>query len=119
MTFSISTLRPVTVSLTRMAGMPYIITGNEIRNQYLLRVLNKRNTPQHFALTLSGDPKSLRWSGGEEVLEVAPLGEMMRTIVVEAARTEVHESFPVELKVQSLEHRTQIKKTVPFVGPGY
>jgi cytochrome c oxidase accessory protein FixG len=119
MTYSLSTLRPVTVSLTRMVGIPYVITGEEVRNQFLLRVLNKRNQSQHFSVTLTGTPQSLHWSGGEELIEVPPLGEQIRTVVVEASRKDFHGSFPVEVRLKSVEHQTEIKKTVSFVGPGF
>jgi hypothetical protein len=102
-----------------MAGLPYVVTGDEVRNQYLLRVLNKRNTTQHFSVSLTGSARSMRWSGGEELIEVPPLGEQLRTVVVAASRGDIHGSFPLELRVKSIEHETEIKKTVPFVGPGY
>jgi len=119
MTFALSTLRPVTVSLTRMTGIPYVIAGDEVRNQFLLRVLNKRNSTQHFTVSLTGDVKSLGWTGGGQAIEVGPLGEETRTIVVVASRSDIHGSFPVAVRIRSVEHDTQIEKTVPFVGPGY
>lgn len=119
MTYALSTLRPVTVSLTRLTGMPYVITGDEVRNQYLLRVLNKRNATQHFAITISGDAKTLRSNGGGQPMEVGPLGEETRTIVVVVSRADIHGAFPVSVRIRSLEHDTEIEKTVPFVGPGY
>jgi polyferredoxin len=119
MTFALSTLRPVTVSLTRMTGIPYVIAGDEVRNQFLLRVLNKRNATQHFTVSLAGDVKSLRWTGGEQAIEVGPLGEETRTIVVVASRGDIHKSFPVAVRIRSVEHGTEIEKTVSFVGPGY
>jgi len=119
MTYALSTLRPITVSLTRMTGMPYVVEGDEVRNQYLLRVLNKRNATQHFAVSVSGEVKSLRWAGGEQTMEVGPLGEESRSIVVVASRADIHGSFPVVVRIHSIEHQTEIEKTVPFVGPGY
>ena len=102
-----------------MTGMPYVISGDEVRNQFLLRVLNKRNATQHFTVSLTADVKSLRWTGGEQAIEVGPLGEETRTIVVVASRSDIHGSFPVAVRIRSVEHDTQIEKTVPFVGPGY
>lgn len=118
-TGALSTLRPVTVSLTRMTGIPYVIAGDEVRNQFLLRVLNKRNATQHFTISLTGETKSLRWTGGEQTMEVGPLGEEIRTIVVVTSRAGIHGSFPVTVRIRSVEHDTEIEKTVPFVGPGY
>jgi cytochrome c oxidase accessory protein FixG len=119
MTYALTTLKPVTVSLTRMTGMPYVISGDEVRNQFLLRVLNKRNATQHFKIQLTGELKSLHWTGGEQDIEVGPLGEETRTIVVVASRAEIHGSFPINVRIRSVEHDTEIEKSVSFVGPGY
>jgi len=119
MTASLSTLRPVTVSLTRMTGTPYVLGGDGVRNQFLIRVLNKRNAPQTFTVTVAGRAPTLRWSGLEQGITVGPLGEEMRTIVVVAPREEVQGSFPLTVRIRSVEHGTTIEKTVPFVGPGY
>ncbi|MDR3401095.1 MAG: cytochrome c oxidase accessory protein CcoG [Chthoniobacter sp.] len=119
MSYALSTLRPVTISLTRMTGAPYIVTGDEVRNQYLLRILNKRNVTQHFTVSVSASAKSLRWTGGEQAIEVGPLGEELRSIVVVVSREDIHGSFPVELRIKSVEHQTETRNSVPFVGPGY
>jgi hypothetical protein len=107
------------MSLTRMTGIPYVIAGDEVRNQFLLRVLNKRNSTQHFAVSLTGGTKSLHWTGGEQAVEVGPLGEETRTIVVVSSRNDIHGSFPLIVRIRSVEHGTEIEKTVSFVGPGY
>lgn len=119
MTYALSTLRPVTVSLIRVTGAPYIVAGDEVRNQFFLRVLNKRNATQHFTVTITGGPRTLRWSGAEHGLTVGPLGEEMRTIVVTTSREEGHGRFPLNVHIQSVEHSTRIEKTVPFLGPGH
>jgi cytochrome c oxidase accessory protein FixG len=119
MSAAISTLKPVTVSLIRMTGMPYVVSGDEVRNQFLLRVLNKRNATQHFAVSVSAHAKSIHWTGGEQPIEVGPLGEETRTIVIVTSRAGIVESFPVTVRIRSLEHQTLVEKAVSFVGPGY
>jgi len=119
MSYALSTLRPVTVSVIRMTGAPYIVAGDEVRNQFLLRVLNKRNATQNFKVTVTDGPRTLRWSGAEDGITVGPLGEEMRTIVVVTSRAEGHGTFPLNVHVNSVEHQTRIEKTVPFLGPGH
>lgn len=119
MSYALSTLRPVTVSVIRITGMPYVVEGDEVRNQFLLRVLNKRNVTQHFRISVSAGVRSLRWNGGGSELEVGPLGEETRTLVVVTLRADIHGAFPITVRIRSVEHDTEIEKTVPFVGPGY
>jgi cytochrome c oxidase accessory protein FixG len=119
MSYALSTLRPVTVSLTRISGTPYVLTADEVRNQFFLRILNKRNVAQTFAVTITDGPRTLRWSGAEHGVIVGPLGEEMRTIVVVTSREEGHGSFPLNVHVRSVEHNSVVEKQVPFIGPGY
>jgi len=119
MTYALSTLRPVTVSVTRMIGAPYIVAGDEVRNQFLLRVINKRNATQNFAVSVTDGPRTLRWSGAEDGITVGPHGEEIRTIIVVTSRAEGHGTFPLNVHVDSVEHQTRIEKTVPFLGPGH
>jgi cytochrome c oxidase accessory protein FixG len=120
MAYALSTLRPITVSITRMRGTPYVLANEEVRNQFLLRILNKRNAPQTFHVTVTdGLRQTLRWSGAEGGVMVGPLGEEMRTIVVVTSREEGIGSFPLKVRIESIEHGTVIAKEVPFLGPGY
>ena len=119
MTLGLSTLSPITVSCTRVPGIPYVIDGASVRNEFLIRVLNKRNQPQHFQVTMKGATPGLAWSGLETGIEVGPLSEEMRPFIVTAPREQLHGSFPLEILVTAPNGRDTVKKTVSFVGPGY
>ena len=40
-TWALSTVRPANLSVTRMMGGPYFVTTDEVRNQFLVRIINK------------------------------------------------------------------------------
>lgn len=118
MTFGISTLSPITVSCTRVQGVPYVLEGATVHNEFLLRVLNKRNQPQQFTVTISGGPAGLTWRGAENGIEVAELGEQMRPIILTAPRAQARGTFPMEVKVTAPNGRDSVTKKVSFIGPG-
>lgn len=117
MAFSISTFRPATVSLLRVTGAPYYLEENEIRNEYLLRVINKRNKLETFQIRLADGQPGIHLDGGEAPMPIAALGEQMRPLVVEVARPEFHGAFPVRILITSGDGKISVEKTVPFLGP--
>lgn len=115
----LSRLKAVSVAVTRIQGAPYIIMGSEVRNQFLLRIENKRNRPQHFTVELKTDASGFHWSGMEGGIEVAPFGSEIRTLVLLMPKAAMHGSQPVEVTVLASETGDRVDQTVPFIGPGY
>lgn len=117
MTAALSTIRPATLSLTRMTGIPYVIEQGIVRNQFLVRVLNKRNQPAHFRVEIIGGPAGLRSSGTEGGVSVPALGETLQPVVVTIPRNEFQQSVPLRFRIVSDDGRTTIEKSMPFLGP--
>jgi cytochrome c oxidase accessory protein FixG len=119
MLLSLSTLRPATVSLLRMMGAPYYLDGNTstIRNQFLVRIWNKRNETQVFRIEIENPPQGLVMSGVEEGVKVGPLGEELRAIIVTLPHDSYRGGFPLNLKVTTADGKLAIAKSIPFLGP--
>jgi cytochrome c oxidase accessory protein FixG len=116
LTAATSTLKPATVSLTRVTGIPYVVESGVVRNQFLVRVLNKRNRPVTFHVEVLGGPESLHWSGAEGGVTVAPLGEEIRTLVLTLPRADLRSELPLRVRIASADG-TQIEKPATFLGP--
>jgi cytochrome c oxidase accessory protein FixG len=117
MTAGLSTLKPATVSLTRVTGIPYVVEGGVVRNQFLLRILNKRNAPASYRLEITDAPPTLHWSGVEGGIEIAPLGEAMRPVVLTFPRADLRAELPLKVRIVSADGRTVIEKRATFLGP--
>lgn len=113
----LSTLRPTTINVTRMPGVSYVLDGSNVRNQYLVRILNKRNQPQHFQLSVIGHPPGLVTSGVEGGVDVAALGEQIVPLVVVVPRAEFKGDFKIEVRADVPGRGTVFRKAVPFIGP--
>jgi hypothetical protein len=116
LTFETASLRPFTVSLTRVTGIPYIVEGGVVRNQFLVRVLNKRNATITFKLEVADGPQNLHSTGMEGGITVAPLGEEIRTVVLTIPRADLKAELPLRFRVLSSDG-TSIEKSGTFLGP--
>ena len=116
LTATTSTLKSANLSVTRVTGIPYVIEGGIVRNQFLVRILNKRNAPATFTLDFTGGPNHLQWTGAEQSVTVAPLGEEIRTVVLTLPVTDLKAELPLTLRAVS-EGGTSLEKSVTFLGP--
>ena len=116
-TWALSTLRPANFGVTRMIGAPYIISDAEVRNQFLVRIVNKRNTPERFVLHLNRAPANLRQTGMTDTVEVPALGEIVQPLVLQQARTGYVGPFTFEVRVEDVAGKFHLERDVQFLGP--
>jgi cytochrome c oxidase accessory protein FixG len=77
--WAVTTIKPANFGVTRITGAPYIVEDTAVRNQFLIRLVNKRNVATRFVLTLREVPAGLRQSGFAGAVAVPPLGEVSHT----------------------------------------
>ncbi len=116
LTFETRSLKLSTVSLTRVTGIPYIVEGGVVRNQFLVRILNKRNAPITFKLEIADGPPSLHWAGMEDGVTVSPLGEEIRTVVLTLPRSDLKKELPLRFRILSSDGGVT-EKAGTFLGP--
>ncbi len=115
--WAISTIKPANIGVTRMVGAPYIIDGEHIRNQFLVRLVNKRNTPTRFVLDLKNEPDHLRQSGFSGPIEVPALGEVTAPLILQQLRHEYQGPFNFTVHIEDDKHSFQLERKVEFLGP--
>lgn len=116
MTISLSTLRPATITVTRMPGVSYVLADGMVRNQYLVRVQNKRNQPQHFNLHVVA-PVPVTVSELASGVEVPALGEELTPLVVMQPQAAFQGAFKIEVSADVTGRGVVFRKLVPFIGP--
>lgn len=117
MLFGLSTLKPATVSLLRMQGAPYFFDGTSLRNQFLLRVVNKRNRSETYRIEFVNAPASLRAAGVDEVLAVPALGEQIRPIALTLPRADFRDEIPLLVRIVDSEGKSVGERSITFLGP--
>lgn len=116
-TWAVSTVRPANLGITRMTGAPYFVTADAVRNQFLVRLVNKRDTPARFVVTLPDAPEALKRTGLEGAVELDPLAEDVRPLVMQISRAAYAGSFTLTVRVTDEEGTFTLERPVRFVGP--
>jgi len=115
--WALSTVRPANFGVTRMIGAPYIVDRDYVRNQFLVRIVNKRTEPERFVLELDVGGAVLRRSGFTGEVEVPPLGEAVQPLVLQEARTAYAGPFPFGMRLRAADGSFEIVRRAKFLGP--
>ena len=116
-TRALMSVKPATAGITRMTGAPYVVDQNAVRNQFLVRIVNKRNVPVEFVVELAQTPEHLRRVGLESAVAVESLGELVQPLVLVQPRKDYEGPFHFEVRVRDVADTFTIKREVEFVGP--
>lgn len=116
-TWGLSSVKPANFLVTRMTGAPYIVDETTVRNQYMVRIVNKRNRPARFTLEVAGEPSGMRQSGFDETVEVPALAEIVQPLILQQPRGAYTGPFHFEVIVRDADRRFELKRGVEFVGP--
>ncbi len=116
-TWALSTVKPASFGVTRMTGAPYIVDDLSVRNQFLVRIVNKRNEPARFTLQLDQVPESLRQAGFDTTVEVGPLGELVQPLVLQQSRENYEGLFHFVVRIDSADGGFHLQREVEFLGP--
>lgn len=117
--FATTRIEPLRASVVRMIGAQYYVSDGFIRNQFLVRVINKRNAPSTYRLELVGDvPPGMKVTGNEQTLNLPPMGEEQKTIVI--ALPEKLFASPLKLQVKvtdTVRGDSMTTRVMEFLGP--
>ena len=115
----LQTLKPFRMATTRLPGAPYFVNDGTVRNQFQVRIINKRNEPARFTLSLGGDaPAAMNLQGTEGEVELPALSETVKTIVLTLPQSEYKKPVKVSLKVhETREHGGVMERAMEFLGP--
>ncbi len=116
-TWALSTVKPASFGVTRIVGAPYIVSADYVRNQFLVRIVNKRNEPARFALQLARTPAHLVQSGLTALIEVGPLGEIVQPLVLQQPRADYAGPFNFVVRIEDTGANFHLQREVEFLGP--
>jgi cytochrome c oxidase accessory protein FixG len=119
LSFSLSRLTALNASAVRMVGAPFYVSDGVLRNQFLIRVINKHNSPCSYKLEIVGDkPASLSVSGFVETLKLPALGEDQKTLVLSMPQEAFKSPFKLRVKVTDELHGDAVTtRFMEFLGP--
>ncbi|HMD61649.1 MAG TPA: cytochrome c oxidase accessory protein CcoG [Opitutaceae bacterium] len=115
--WSIGGIRPAVLSVTRMVGAPYYVDGDSVRNQFLVRLVNKRAEPAAIGVIVRGLPAGATVRGLEAPVTVAPLGEEIRPLIVQEPRASYAAPFQFEVVAGDPRGSFTLRRAMEFLGP--
>ena len=116
-TWAMSTVKPANFGVTRMTGAPYIVDDTSVRNQFLVRLVNKRNVATRFVLATQETPAGLRQSGFAGTVEVPPLGESATPLILQQPCADYRGPFNFTVRIQDERGTFHLERKVEFLGP--
>ncbi|MFZ4764223.1 MAG: cytochrome c oxidase accessory protein CcoG [Roseimicrobium sp.] len=115
---SLSTVKSVRVLAKRMPGAPFFTGEGVVRNQFTFHVINKSHKPASFRLELTSAPAAMKLMGAESAVEVPPLTEVDRPIIVTIAERDYTGKVPITFTLRELRERgASITQRMEFLGP--
>jgi cytochrome c oxidase accessory protein FixG len=115
-----STVKPMQISSTRMTGAPYFLSETDIRNQFQVRIINKRNLAVDYQISLPKDaPEGLKLAGLDDRIRIPPLGETMRLVVLTLPKENYQTgAFKTQIVVtELLPNGSTVARPIEFLGP--
>jgi cytochrome c oxidase accessory protein FixG len=116
-TLSAMQLRSANMNIVRMTGRPYYVTDTTVRNQYMVRVINKTNNNKTFQLHAAAPGQTYTMEGNEEGITVPPLGEEVRPVIISIAREDYLGRFPIEFTLVNPNGSDILSREAEFLGP--
>lgn len=117
--FAATRIAPFRASVVRMGGASFYVDSQLIRNQFQLRLINKRNDTSSYHVQIVGDvPASLKVVGADQATILGPMAEDLKTLVVtlpQAAYT-----GPVKFRVKVTETGSGVSqetRVMEYLGP--
>ena len=114
--WAFSTVRPASLGVTRLSGAPYFVDRDIVRNQFMVRLVNKRDVPVSFRIAAEG-PAGLHQTGLEEAVTLAPLAEELRPLVVSVPRAAYAGPFEFVVVARPGAADYELRRAVDFTGP--
>jgi len=116
-TFAFSTVKPAGFLVFRMSGAAYFVDHDDVRNQFMVRIVNKLATPVSFKVALDGLPAGVKQSGLDAPVTLAPLAEEVSPLVLLVERKQYSGPFKFIVRVQDAAGTYTLAREVEFMGP--
>ncbi len=116
---SANQIKPLKASVSRMVGAPYYLDGANVRNQFLVRVINKQNHPMTCRLEIDASlPQQLLATGLGEPFVLPALGEEQKALILTLPESSFQGNFKLRVQVTDTQrghHATT--GDMEFLGP--
>ncbi len=112
-----SGVKPANFIVFRMSGSSYYVGPEDVRNQFMVRIVNKLSRPASYQLTLRGLPAGVHQTGLTGPLTLAPLAEQLTPLIIFVDRRQYHGPFQFTVEVADEAGTYHLSREMEFLGP--
>ena len=111
-------VKPVVLSALRMRGAPYFKDGDRVRNNFMLRVANKRPDAHQYTISVVSPLATLEVAGGNnQTVALAGGADIQVPLILTVPLSDFPGQFEVKVLVGNQDGEIENERTIPFLGP--
>jgi cytochrome c oxidase accessory protein FixG len=117
--YAASRIEPMRANVLRMQGSPYYVANGMLRNQFLMRMINKRSEPRTFTFRIEGEvPQGLVAAGADTPITIPAQGEELKPLMITLPEANFKEPFKISVTLtDTKDGKTYSTKPFEFAGP--
>ncbi len=116
-TLAFSNVKPMNFQIYRMSGAAYFVGADEVRNQFMVRVVSKSTRSETFVVSTVGLPPGVRQTGFAAPVTIAPMEESVSPLVLLVERKQYRGPFNFTVKTTNPSTGLVLSHEVEFMGP--
>jgi len=111
-------VKPVVLSALRMRGAPYFKDGDRVRNNFMLRVANKRPDAHQYTISVVSPLATLEVAGGNnQTVDLAGGADIQVPLILTVPLSDFTGQFEVKVLVGNQDGEIENERNIPFLGP--
>ena len=111
-------VKPVVLSALRMSGAPYFKDGDRVRNNFMLRVANKRPDAHQYTISVVSPLATLEVAGGNnQTVDLAGGADIQVPLILTVPLSDFPGQFEVKVLVGNQDGEIENERNIPFLGP--
>lgn len=114
---SASKLKSSGMNLVRMTGAPYIVNDESVRNQYMMRIINKTSHSNDYSIRTSSAFEKYSVQLSSDTTTVDSMAEELRPVIVVVDRADYEGPFELQITLVGPDAKDILTRTVQFFGP--
>ena len=117
--FAATRIEPMRANVLRMQGSPYYVSNGVLRNQFLVRLINKRSEPRTFTISMQGElPAEFVAAGVDAPVTIPAQDEELKTLMFTMPEASFKAPFQISLRItDSKDGKVYTTKPFEFSGP--
>jgi len=117
LSLSISGVSSASLTAWRLGGPPYYMDDTYIRNQYMVRVSNRRNEPAYFELDAGQVDPGIQINGVGEKFLIDGNGDVVKALIVLVPKESYRGKFSINLSVLDESGNQLTQRELEILGP--